>query len=434
MKHAVVLAIILIICNFLFCNAYKWGWDDCGTPLTKVIYYDSVTLSPYPQNQITPGGTLSINIDANLLLGITDLATQLQVWKDGVLFMDVQIANLCEILSYSNVQCPLVFGQSISFTYAWTIPQLLYGSYDIKILNLDSSYDIVGCVEAVVLVDGLGNEQCTFNSTFTAIGAGLAHYLEASYEQVNGDWIQIGPYGSEAGSSAESFEWGTFLSITGTPDITTTMTNPPYVWGINGTMYSLVTMPNSANVIHNYEGEFVVAYQYQDGSLLFVAQGTFDWSFEISAADESSTLLSGTFTLDPQYSFPSNFTYPIPLGNLNPLTLARTSDGLNLIVSGNTQFCSCGVDICGVCGGDGLSCFGKFVETIGPKENGTLYVDGAIAIGVVGAVAVILAIIFFVFQSRYRNPIVEPDLIDPNKPDYGAMAINEVIDEVDNEN
>lgn len=64
------------------------------------------------------------------------------------------------------------------------------------------------------------------------------------------------------------------------------------------------------------------------------------------------------------------------------------------------------------------------------------YIKGTIAICVIGGLVLIVMIIIIVKMKRSRpRPVVydDSDLMDPQKPDYGSLAINEAFDAEDQE-
>jgi len=125
----------------------------------------------------------------------------------------------------------------------------------------------------------------------------------------------------------------------------------------------------------------------------------------------------------------SVFSYPLTLGNLNPFTL-KSNGGSAYALSGSREWCTCAIDPCGVCGGDGSSC------GVGTQHHGMSGKEqAAIAIGVGGGVIGILLVAVLALKVRKVRsaPLLnDTDLIDhPDKPDYGTMAIDEAIREGD---
>jgi len=261
--------------------------------------------------------------------------------------------------------------------------------------------------------------------------------VESNTESV-GSWVQIGPYGSNAGAVASSFPWGSFISYQGTTDIIDTgLDLSSYVWGLNGTLVNTSTLSSGAS-LQFYAGDFVVGYLAYAGAPIsdteIISAGTFEIYLNVmqSGRIQQQYIQNGSFDISPEYSQPVGFFYPLLFGSLNPFSLSQTANGA-LSLSGSRQFCTCPIDACAVCGGDGSSCNATLKAIANPPSSGLSSFDkAAIGVGVAGGFVAILLIAFFAWQlwkrgREQRNVRDDSDLAGPDKPDYGSMAINEVL-------
>lgn len=444
-------AILVVLCSFLACNALTW--TDCGIPLSRWVSYESVTLSP--SDNIQQGNLLSLNIFAVIsqpILPLDTINTLVTITKDGELFLNSSTRSLCDMLSANDQGCVYLEGQKISYTYQFPVPYMPRGNYTITVHQTSTLLaQEVGCATLSTTVEGQTNDDCTYESTFMAsVGARLNFNKTDPTQQVVGDWIQVGPWGNSAGLAASSFAWGTFYSMNATKDIigTTAVDYTNYVWALNGTMYNS-TVSSAGVTSHYYFGNVIVGYN-SSGTLQFVYGGNFNWIFSYS--DSATLSLSyGALALVSQYFHPIGFPYPLVVGNLNPITFTGSElitlqqgtlvgTGGSSSISGTTiysftssvqgakKWCTCGADSCGTGGADNLVTQGG-APTSG---NGlSLYANAAIAIAVVGFVVIVAATIFFIVHYRATDrPILDPTEVSyPNKPDYGNLALGEIIDE-----
>lgn len=420
----VVSLLLLFVSSFLCAEAQSFSWADCGVPGYRNIHYQSVTISPYPA-QTETNGSLSINVEATIVNMIYQADTEIQVWQEGTLFLSVTVAPLCDIISTTNaLSCPIAVGE-ISFTYTFAdIPDIPAGEYLIKIVSSLSGSEI-GCLQLDGEVDGaLTASSCTYQSYMNAALSATFDFPEGSAsERSVGSTFQI------LGSS--SSDYATFTSYQSSPDLATSTSLNNYALSGSGVVTSYST---SDNIIYeSYSGNFTI-YYLLSGVYETVYTGDFNWYGVTNPANNPQWTVSGNLTLSPKYVYfygtplASVFTYPLTLGNLNPFTMK--SDGQTLALSGNAEWCTCDVDACGVCGGDGSSCGAN------PKHHGRSAKEiAAIVIGVVGGVLGITLVVVLGRTARKakRAPLLnDTDLIDhPDKPDYGTMAIDDAIREGD---
>jgi len=405
------ISFILFISCTLSLSRASYIWSDCGVQLSKYIQYEEITIYP---TSVSTNNTLSINIQASIVSTISDADTYLTVWKDGELFLSVKIQDLCTIIhTTSSLSCPLSPGP-LSFTYSWlSIPYLVTGNYAILIQSIISGQEI-GCLSISGRIGGLQTPgSCTYQSGFTSLLVGNPIYDDNNPPQ----YIQVGSMAPDC-SSLDC--WGAFSSFMGTPDLGTVDVTH-YRWGLNG---SLIT-PVGDNV-YIYGGALYVM-SLTGSALSLVYSGQFEWNVTFTTGKISG--ISGLFWFSPVYEFTPPL-YPSVLGNLANFSVQQQPDE-SFLVTGQRLWCTCGVDSCNVCGGDGI-CQGGNTEG-GTTNNEDLIV--AIVVGVGGGIIAILAVIGFTYlilTSKKRRRLHESavELIDqPEKPDYGALAIDEVIQE-----
>eukprot|EP00026_Physarum_polycephalum_P007000 Phypoly_transcript_07053.p2 GENE.Phypoly_transcript_07053~~Phypoly_transcript_07053.p2 ORF type:complete len:157 (+),score=26.50 Phypoly_transcript_07053:1116-1586(+) len=141
------------------------------------------------------------------------------------------------------------------------------------------------------------------------------------------------------------------------------------------------------------------------------------------------TFQSGTVTLVPQYTYPENFPYPLNIGNLGILKISQSSTQTLFTIAATRSWCRCNCQNGGV-GSDNLLSQGN-------KHHGlSSWKKGTIAASVVGSVALIIVILLIIkFRKAKPRPVVydDADLLDPQKPDYGTIAINEAFEAEEHE-
>jgi hypothetical protein len=414
MEHFLFISILLL------CITSANGvitWADCGIPLTRQINYQSVTLSSAtsPINIATKSSdrNININVNVNLLQTLTvgGIQVEVQVFKDGATYLDVPVGDLCSILQSANqISCPLQPGP-YSFSYLWELPPLPTGDYTVKIISSDTlSGTQTGCLSVETPLTGLGLDSCNYMSYISAELAGTAQY------GVN--TIQIGPWGTNGDDLP--YDWGTFVNVDASADLvgyaTTGFDN--YVWGITGAINTNI----SASL---FQGTVVVGYRSNITGLenaQLVYQGIFSWQMTKTSTNPPYIFQSGTFNFIPQYFYPTGFPYPLNFGNLNPFVVTQSADGSYFSVQASTTWCRCN------CGSGGVG------NEQGTPQSGSSgisdYKKAAIVVGVVGGAFIVVAVIFLVIMAKGSSkPVVydDNDLMDPQKPDYGTLAINEIF-------
>jgi len=265
---------------------------------------------------------------------------------------------------------------------------------------------------------GLGLDACSYTSTFIASMVGTVTFLEDA-DSV----IQIGPRGPGGSDLGSTYPWGTFQSVVASPDLVGYSFQPQnYVWGLRGSINTSVTQ-------NQFDGTLYIGWRpdvnnYEGAQLVY--QGVFSWDMAPNTGNANApayTFQSGSVTLLPAYFSPDNFPYPLNIGNLGPLIISKSSGQTTFTINAQRAWCRCNCENGGV-GHDDL---------LQQKKSSGLsnFEKGTIAICVVGGVIFIVAIIFIVKIRRSKpRPVVydDADLLDPQKPDYGTMAINEAFE------
>jgi len=306
---------------------------------------------------------------------------------------------------------------------------LVSGDYTFKIQSSANGQEL-GCLALKGSVSGLvgASSQCTYTSSFSVSLASTDSTLLMSTDY---EYIQVGPYGNVPASVNGSRSWGSFKNFVGTSDVGGTVDTDDYVWGINATQMSANSLTDGSYYVRTYEGVMFVGYN-DAGVVSTVFTGYMNWTITHDIDASPQTQIVGTFEFAPLYSDSSLFTYPVVLGNLGPFQMTRQSNG-QFLVTGSRVWCTCGLDACGVCGGDGSSC----LISLSTQSQWSVYTKTAVGVGVGGGVIGLLAVIalFFVLRKtkkRNQRRHDDQDLIDtPEKPDYGTLAIDEVIQEGD---
>jgi len=436
---------ISILMYLSSCCSAQFSWSDCGTPLSKIIYYQDVTVFP---GSVQVGQQIAIYVKSYFVYEVLDADSIFTVWRatgssgePPALVLNVMTYSLCDLVK-AEVTCPIQMGQR-GFTTAYTAPSIPAGSYIFQLSNVVQGTEI-GCLSiSINVTDATQPSSCTYDSNLNADVVAVINHLQGPLappsQRQPGDWLQIGPVGSNAGIEASTLPWGTITSLTGSDDI---ILNgiipiellPHYVWAANGTMISKVT---TAGIIYEtYTGDLNLAYLSNPPTSTpysIFYYGFFQLVFTVYPSPDAEgriESIAGTFEFIPKWTQPINFTYPLQLGNLNSLSFSENFDETYSIL-GTKTYCICAVDQCGVCGGDGKDCSTS-------KSTGlSLYAKGTIIVGVVGGVVGIVAFgIFALLAKKLRQSprIDDTDLNDPSKPDYGSLAINEVIQQGDEEN
>lgn len=414
-----VLFASLLLCTSV-CYA-SFSWSNCGTQLHKGINYVGASISP---DIVLNNRSLSINVKATIVSAIDNAETYISVWKDGEDYLFVQIQDLCSIVraSTNSLSCPLQEGP-ISFTYTFNYaPILVTGDYRVKIQSVANGQE-TGCLELQGSVDGLVGTKCSFTSSFSVAIDGTAIYSEDNL------YLQVGPYGNVPATRGTS-AWGKFNGdFVGTDDVGGTISTVNYVWGVNATLTADPTTDADGVKTSPYSGALFVGH-YGDAGLETVFTGFLFWTQINNPAATPVNTFTGYFTLNPKYTAPAALQFPTVIGNLGPFYMRRQDDG-SFLVTGQHDWCTCGVDSCGVCGGDGSTCI---VVQSDPSEWNT-YRKTAVGVGVGGGFVGLVAVIslFYVLlktKDRNRRRHDDQDLIDtPEKPDYGTLAIDDAMQE-----
>jgi hypothetical protein len=407
----------LVLLFITLATAVKW--EDCGIPLTRKIYYQGVVLSPSKINiaKQTSEHSISVNVNAQIKDYTVPLNTSvsMQVYKDGEKYFDGPIGDLCQILWNANrVECPLPEA-SYSLSYQYTLPPLPTGNYTVVISTYEPiTGKQIGCLSVRSAVIGLGLDDCSYTSTLDAVMSGTVSFLQ------DDTVIQIGPRGPDGVDLGPEYQWGTFKSVVASPDLVGYAFRPEnYVWGLRGSINTSVSE-------NQFDGTLVIGWRpnpddYEFARLIY--QGTFSW--EMMPSDAPAYIFkSGSVTLNPPYFYPEGFPYPLNIGNLGPLQIQQDTQQMTFTISATRSWCRCNCDLGGIGKDDVLQERNKDSGLSGFEK-------GTIAICVIGGILLIVAIIFIVKIRRSKpRPVVydDADLLDPQKPDYGTIAINEAFE------
>jgi len=310
------------------------------------------------------------------------------------------------------------------------VPPLPSGSYTVKIRSLAISDDSeVGCLQLEGTVDSLDGSSCHYTSSFTVSIDQIVNYQETdATKRVLGDSIQVGPFGNSQPYGKFSSKFVATADIIGS-DNGGSLDMSSYSWSLNGTLQDLTPLDNG-DILQVFLGDFAVYYTTPStGIMSTVFTGNFNWTEDFNAGRTPSVLYTVHFWLNPLYSDNSMFPFPVVIGNLGPFIAIAQADR-SFVVTGSHTWCTCAVDDCGVCGGNDKSCL------IGIAKKPSSWTDqkyAAVIIGAVGGPIGIIAIAYFytLYKNAKKNrPHDDSDLIDhPQKPDYGTMAIDEMINE-----
>jgi len=304
----------------------------------------------------------------------------------------------------------------LSFIY--NLPPLPTGDYTVKIITFNNhSNTEIGCLSLQSKVSGLQDQSCGYTSTLSADLAGSLVFVNNT--------IQIGPWGPSGEDLG--YDWGTFGNVQASADLIGA--NPvdfkSFVWGITGHL-------NTSKIGSVFEGTFVIGYlpdtSTSSGATL-VHQGTFEWQMLQNSQGSSPPYLfqSGTINISPKYAFPANFPYPLILGNLNPFQV--TPSGNYFSVTASNYWCTCNCPSDGDSGNNGdqiVNDGGISGLQLSQWRIGTIVVAG------VGGVIVIVSLVFiYKLWRRPRRQTIhdDHDILDPQKPDYGAIAIDEIFED-----
>jgi len=417
--------VLLLVLSLLSPLVNSINWADCGIPLTREISYTGVTAAPTLLNVSSAGTQLSANVQANLLTSLISGSTSivLQVLKDGQTYLNVGAGDLCSILQTStNWNCPLSVGPySLSFIYQ--LPPLPTGDYVVKIIAYDQTSTEIGCLAVETSVLGLQTQTCDYTSSLSADLIGSTFYANNT--------IQIGPLGPQGQDLG--YTWGTFVDIHASVDLTgeAPVDLNGYVWGLTGVM-------NKSVAGYIFQGTFVVGYlpnpAVQTGAIL-IEQGTFSWQMTPNPEVVNPPYLfqQGTVSFNPTYSYPTGFPYPLAFGNLNPFQVVPSSDGNYFSVTGQKTWCTCGCSSSASNSSDASGDKIGSAPSASSGGSGPNWRTGTIVLSTLGSIAVVLlaGLMVYLWRREEKPPAVydDSDMMDPRKPDYGAIAINEIFED-----
>jgi len=430
--------LLILLVYIASINCIKW--EDCGIPLTRKIYFHTVVVSPevIDISKAITNDDRSVSINVGLDLqnyrfggssigydNVKNVTSYLQVFKDGETYLDtIAIGDLCTLLTkYNGAVCPISSG-SYSFSYKYVLPPLPTGNYTVKMVHKENATDgnEIGCLSTQIQVRGLSEDACSYSSSLQAVFTGTAHY----YDQDDQTYLQIGPYGPKGYDV--SYAWGTFRSVVASADLAGYNLNPRnLVWGLRGQL-------NTSKGGNIFEGTAHLGYlpdpnNYENAQLIY--QGIFTWQVTKST-NPQFVFQTGSITFVPGYSYPAGFPYPLNLGNLGALTISPSSDHTYFNVVANKLWCRCNCDIGGVGQDDSI----KNDKGRNSGKGMSSWIKGTIAIAVIGTCVIIAAIFAIVKLRRSKpRPVVydDADLMDPQKPDYGTLAIKEAFEAQDQE-
>jgi len=419
-----VTLLFVLLCITLVLGTSRW--EDCGIPLTRKIYYTGVVVSPSTisiANQLD-NHDVSINVAAQIKDYTVQPGTNvsMMVTKDGETYFNGPVGDLCTILYNANrAYCPLPEG-AYSYSYQYTLPPLPSGNYTVVITTYEPiTGNQIGCLSTTTSVIGLGLDACSYTSTLTANMDGTVSYLN------DNSLIQIGPRGPGNVDLGTSYPWGLFKSIVASPDLVGYSFQPQnYVWGIRGAINTSVTQ-------NQFDGTLYIGWRpdtanYEGAQLVY--QGVFSWIMtpNPSAGNPATApayfFQSGTVNLIPEYMYPDNFPYPLNIGNLGTLKISQSSTQTLFTVSVSRSWCRCNC----ANGGVGID---NLLQQNNKHHGLSSWKKGTIAASVIGSVALIVIIILIIkFRKSKPRPVVydDADLLDPQKPDYGTIAINEAFE------
>jgi len=356
----------------------------------------------------------------------------LEVYYNGALVLEVNTTDACD-LAPTTLSCPFP-AKSISYTDSYQVPFLPSGSYTFRIRNLfGMAYfqQQTGCLEIDVQIVNTQTQSCTYDSTATALVTVTPTFPDSTSwsQRTIGDSLVIG----QAWGNTDA-PWGTFTSVTASPDLflfgSAYGSPADLFWALSGNLYS-ITNTSAGSVNYRYSGIFFVGYNgtsaiyrklltYEDP----VLSGTFDWTFSISKTGVET--LTGTFQIDPSLGYqPTGWPYPLGFGRLDNYTLTQSS---NLYaIKSSKSYDSC------------VSASGSPSNIVSQANSNTSskYTNDqkwAIGLGVAGFLLVIgiIVLLFIAWrQNKNRLYLNDDDLVDPLKPDYGSLAINDIIEDAE---
>eukprot|EP01113_Clastostelium_recurvatum_P029577 TRINITY_DN356_c0_g1_i1.p1 TRINITY_DN356_c0_g1~~TRINITY_DN356_c0_g1_i1.p1 ORF type:complete len:446 (-),score=84.45 TRINITY_DN356_c0_g1_i1:60-1397(-) len=424
-----VSVLLLLLSNTIGAlGAYKWR--DCGDKLDRVFSYHSVTVYPDP---VIGGGEVAVNVAAEISHELIFTGNELSVSYNGQQVYSLNTTDMCSLTR--AVTCPFKQGR-VSYTEVFSVPKIPGGSYTFQVRNIFGKENFqreIGCLEVTVDVATPALSGCSFSSYVEAhlVDVPAWYQTPAIASRRPGDQIQIGPVWGNS-----TLSWGSFSSIKASTDLLASgaVARPAdFVWGLKGALISSAQLQGGSYSLR-YIGDFFVGhvgsvfnhYDRLDNPLLM---GTFD--LILTYAPRTNGIppvsgMSGSINLStPLGVQPTGFPYILGFGRLNNLTVS--TQGSSYIVSSQKEY---------------VTCLPTPVNNPSNIQNGATpgtsnWTDEqkwALALGIVGGL-LILMIPFLLWlawrQRKNQRYLNDDDLVDPLKPDYGSLAINDIIEEGD---
>jgi len=440
-----LLLLSIILLSNIESSKATYTWADCGEKLDRIFTYHSVTVYPDP---IVGGEQVAINIAAVIIddhLYATEgntLFTQQLIWTgneleidyNGVEMLFVNTTDMCDLTRV--ITCPMK-PEPVSYTDVFNVPNLPAGSYTFRVRNLFGQEYFqreIGCLEVTVEITDPKVTGCTFTSFAKAQLESFDALFEDSdiSQRAIGSFIEVGPVWGDP-----TLPWGTFESLNASSDLLISGGYNPVdlVWGLNGTLYSK-TPHSTGSVSLSYSGTFFVGYNgvvypqflTPDNALL---TGTFDWTFLYASSISTTFTLSGTLDIQPALGFqPLDWPYILGFGRLDNFTIQSSSDGSSYIVSASKTISTC--PNTGSSASSNVA--SNQVANLNPASNWNEDQKWALGLGLVAFFLLVLIplLIYMAWRQRKNEYYLnDDDLVDPLKPDYGSLAINDIIDEAE---
>jgi len=397
---------------------------------TDTPKFNQFTIFPQP---ILTGQTVHLYTAVNLpdaMPTITGGTIEMRIEYNGVTFLDITDISLCN--STSSIACySLTPGQSNAFSFDFTVPQIPVGSYTFQLSFSPLPLTIKqACVSFTVDVGSAVATENVYTSSIEATLAGVAQFPNPDYTQRTvHDTVQVGPIGPASPSVSANYPWGTFLSVTGSPDLVSPNFSPSgYVWGLAGAMQTMVAPINTATTQQSYNGTFYIGYiatPTQNILTTLIVTGTFALSWNYTVPSEGGAVtssLTGQINFDNSAVLPLGWSAPITLGRLGQLAVT-TSPGGTLSVSGSKSIC-----IANPCTpGTPTPAPSKHHVLVLSTQNLTILL--CLVIGV--PVLTVIGVLLFLWSRQRRHYEQEEGIFSTaRKPEYGnALVVDDIIQE-----
>jgi len=401
-----------------------YTWSDCGDPLSKLVTYQSLTLSEDP---VVTSSNLLVNVAFNIKAGRIWAGNILQVTYNGGVVLNTSTTDVCD-LPNTVLNCPFN-GGTYSYTSIYAVPSLPSGTYNVKITNIFGQgvfQTNIGCVEFTVQVDNPQVETCSYVSTATA-DISLVPTFPGGNLWNDRTTVFVG---SNWGPQSAGAPYGTFSSVTASPDLLipnsgatsgTFSDIEDLFWAASGSLSAVIN--GSSTTSYQYSGVFFVGYNGTaypkllslDNSLL---SGNFEWTFAVSGNTVQS--ISGLFQILPALGTqPTGWPYPLGFGRLDNFTFQSGPTGYAVTSSRTYDTCVSGIP-------------SNLQSGTSSTSSGlTNAQKWSIGLGVAGFLLVIgiIVLLFMAWrENRDKQYLNDDDLVDPLKPDYGFLAINDIIE------